>query len=53
MINLMQQGLAVQKMQVEANKRASLTHEEALAIKAQGKIIVHKPAELEKLRLAK
>lgn len=53
-MNLILAGLGVQAQQVEANNKSNVvafpTHKQAAALRAQGKVIVHKPAELESFR---
>jgi len=49
MLNLMQQGLAVQQEIVDANNVIPFpSFERAKELHAQGKVVVHKPEELRK-----
>lgn len=53
-MNLMQSGLAMQAMQVKANKVAVIGTDKAVeAFASEGMVLVHKPAGLEALRAEK
>lgn len=53
-MNILQSGLAMQAMQVKANKVTVIgTDKTVEAFKSQGKVLVHKPASLDALRAEK